>query len=117
MPVVFAEFGVSVKDQGYNSSFRDTTYNMVYKTLLNSAKKGGSGAGSLIWQLFPDGTDYMNDGYAIVLPKTPTIADMISLNSARLELISSICTWNCRWGCNKRLLALDHTCHAYNSAF
>uniref|UniRef100_A0A803MI40 mannan endo-1,4-beta-mannosidase n=2 Tax=Chenopodium quinoa TaxID=63459 RepID=A0A803MI40_CHEQI len=107
MPVVFAEFGVSVKDPGYNSSFRDTIYNTVYKTLVNSAKKGGSGAGSLLWQLFPEGTDYMDDGYAIVLTKSQSLADMIALNSARLELISSICSWNCRWGCKKRLLGLD----------
>uniref|UniRef100_A0A803L3J4 mannan endo-1,4-beta-mannosidase n=1 Tax=Chenopodium quinoa TaxID=63459 RepID=A0A803L3J4_CHEQI len=79
MPVVFAEF----------------------------AKKGGSGAGSLLWQLFPEGTDYMDDGYAIVLTKSQSLADMIALNSARLELISSVCAWNCRWGCKKRLLGLD----------
>ena len=45
MPVVFAEFGVSTKDPGYNTSFRDAVINTVYKTLLNSIKKGGSGGG------------------------------------------------------------------------
>ena len=33
MPVVFAEFGVSSKDPGYNSSFRDTLINSVQKPL------------------------------------------------------------------------------------
>ncbi|KAB2008803.1 hypothetical protein ES319_D10G123600v1 [Gossypium barbadense] len=47
MPVIFSEFGVSRKDPGYNSSYRDTLISTVYKTLLNSTKKGGSGAGSL----------------------------------------------------------------------
>ncbi|KNA11219.1 hypothetical protein SOVF_137180 [Spinacia oleracea] len=107
MPVVFSEFGVSAKDPGYNSSFRDTIYNTVYKALLISAKKGGSGAGSLLWQLFPEGTEYMNDGYAVVLTESQSLTDMISLNSARLELISAACGWNCRWGCKKRLLGLD----------
>ncbi|KAE8696277.1 Mannan endo-1,4-beta-mannosidase 6 [Hibiscus syriacus] len=46
MPVIFSEFGVSSKDTGYNSSYRDTLISTVYKTLLNSTKKGGSGAGS-----------------------------------------------------------------------
>jgi len=109
MPVVFAEFGVSTKDIGYNSSFRDTIYKLVYKNLVDSAKKGGSGAGSLMWQLFPDGTDYMNDGYAVVLSKASSIADMISLNSARFELINIACGWHCRWGCKKRLLAVDQS--------
>lgn len=53
MPVVFAEFGVSTKDSGYNTSFRDTLINTVYKALLNSTKKGGSGAGSLFVAALP----------------------------------------------------------------
>ncbi|KAA8517630.1 hypothetical protein F0562_015104 [Nyssa sinensis] len=79
MPVVFAEFGVSTKDTGYNSSFRDTIISTVYNSLLNSTKKGGSGGGSLLWQLFPEGTDNMDDGYAIVISKSPsTCKDHIS---------------------------------------
>lgn len=44
MPVVFSEFGVSSKDPGYNSTYRDTLISTVYSSILNSTKKGGSGA-------------------------------------------------------------------------
>ncbi|XP_058214781.1 mannan endo-1,4-beta-mannosidase 6 isoform X1 [Rhododendron vialii] len=102
MPVVFGEFGVSSKDSGYNTSFRNTLFSTVYKTLLNSTKKGGSGGGSLLWQLFPEATDYMDDGYAIVLSKSPSTSDIISLHSKRLTTFNSFCSWKCHWGCKKK---------------
>ncbi|KAK3017763.1 hypothetical protein RJ639_005079 [Escallonia herrerae] len=102
MPVLFAEFGVSTKDPGYNSSFRDTLISTVYKTLLDSTKKGGSGGGSLLWQLFPEGTDYMDDGYAVVLSKSPSTSNILSLHSKRLVTFNSLCSWRCRWGCKKK---------------
>uniref|UniRef100_A0A7N0U3B5 mannan endo-1,4-beta-mannosidase n=1 Tax=Kalanchoe fedtschenkoi TaxID=63787 RepID=A0A7N0U3B5_KALFE len=102
MPVVFGEFGISSHDQGYNTSFRDAIYSLVYKELLNSTRKGGSGAGSLMWQLFPDGTEYMDDGYAVVLSKSSSLSNIISLHSTRLMLFNTLCNWKCRWGCRKR---------------
>lgn len=102
MPVVFGEFGVSAKDRGYNSSFRDAFIGAVYDTLINSTKKGGSGGGSLLWQLFPEGTDSMDDGYAIVLSKSPSTSNIISLQSTRLETFNSLCSWKCHWGCKKK---------------
>lgn len=104
MPVIFGEYGVSTKDPGYNSSYRDKVVSTVFNTLLNSTKKGGSGAGSLLWQVFPEGTDYMDDGYAVVLSKTPSISNMVSLHSKRLAIFNSLCSWKCRWGCKKHKL-------------
>ncbi|XP_057971190.1 mannan endo-1,4-beta-mannosidase 6 isoform X2 [Malania oleifera] len=102
MPVVFAEFGVSAKDPGYNTTFRDKLTGTVYKAVLDSAKKGGSGSGSILWQLFPEGTDYMDDGYAIVLSKSPSTANVISLQSTRLTMLNSMCSWKSHWGCKKK---------------
>lgn len=115
MPVVFGEFGISSKDPVYNSSFRDAVMNMVYKTLLASTKKGGSGGGSLVWQLFPEGTDYMDDGYAIVLSKSPSTSNIMALQSTRMSMFNSICSMRCRWGCKKKNfmdhILLDHHDH------
>ncbi|KAL8167272.1 hypothetical protein V2J09_008771 [Rumex salicifolius] len=104
MPVVFGEFGVSSKDEGFNTSFRDTIYSTVYKTLIHSAINGGSGGGSLMWQLFPDGTDYMDDGYAVVLSKASSTSAIISLQSTRVNMISSKCGWRCHWNCKKHVI-------------
>lgn len=111
MPVIFAEFGVSSKDPGYNSSFRDALISTVYKTVLNSTKKGGSGAGSLLWQLFPDGMDNMDDGYAIVLAKSPSTLNLISLHSSKLATFNSMCSWKCHWGCKKKNALETIICH------
>ncbi|KAL5991348.1 Mannan endo-1,4-beta-mannosidase 6 [Asimina triloba] len=102
MPVIFAEFGVSTKDPGYNTSYRDTLIGTVYGSILNSIRKGGGGGGSLLWQLFPEGTDYMDDGYAIVLSKAPSTSSIISLQSSRLTLFNSLCSTKCHWGCRKK---------------
>lgn len=104
MPVIFAEFGVSSKDPGYNSTYRDTLISTVYSTILNSTKKGGSGAGSLLWQVFPEGTDNMDDGYAIVLSKSSSTSTIVSLQSTRLALFNSLCSSKCQWRCKKKKL-------------
>ncbi|XP_011622682.1 mannan endo-1,4-beta-mannosidase 6 [Amborella trichopoda] len=100
MPVLFAEFGVSSRDSGFNTSFRDNLVATVYKPVLESSKRGGGGGGALIWQLFPEGTEYMDDGYAVVLSKAPSTATIMSTQSKRLDMFSSSCSW--RWGCKKR---------------
>lgn len=109
MPVVFAEFGVSRKDPGYNLTYHDTLLTCVYQAVLNSIKKGGAAGGSLVWQLFPQGTDYMDDGYALVLSKNPSLSKIISLQSTRLSIFNSLCSWKCRWSCKKKHAFLPTT--------
>ncbi|MED6123223.1 Mannan endo-1,4-beta-mannosidase 6 [Stylosanthes scabra] len=102
MPIIFAEFGVSSKDPGYNATYRDTLITSVYNTILNSTKKGGSGAGTLLWQVFPEGTDNMDDGYAVVLSKSPSTSKIVSLHSSKLALFNSMCSSKFQWSCKKK---------------
>lgn len=85
MPVVFGEFGVSLKDERFTSEFREAFINKVHEMLLKSRKDGGCGGGSLLWQLFPEGTEHMDDGYAVVLAKSPTTSSMLSLHATMLQ--------------------------------
>lgn len=102
MPVLFTEFGVSAHDPGFNTTFRDIMLNTVYKMTLNSTRKGGAGAGSLVWQVFPQGAEFMDDGYAVYLTRAHTASKIISLQSKRLAIFNSLCGWRCKWGCKKK---------------
>lgn len=93
MPVVFGEFGVSLKEERFTSEFREAFISTVHKMLLASRKRGGSGGGSLLWQLFPEGTEHMDDGYAVVLAKSPATSYAISLHATKLQKVSSKCKW------------------------
>jgi len=102
MPVVFTEFGVSTKARStFNATSRDRFIQAVYGLLLDSTRRGGAGAGALLWQVFPEGMEYMDDGYGIVLPKEKATAGIMSVNSKRLVVFNSRCAWSCRWGCRK----------------
>ncbi|KAG8067716.1 hypothetical protein GUJ93_ZPchr0005g16232 [Zizania palustris] len=103
MPVLFAEFGVSTTKAGaaFNATTRDAFIEAVYGSMLRSTRRGGSGAGALLWQVFPEGTEYMDDGYAVVLPRAAATARIVAAHSRRLQPFNSRCAWSCRWGCNK----------------
>ena len=104
MPVIFGEFGFSSKEDEdqFDQPFRNAFIELVYETILNSTRRGGAGGGSLLWQLFPEGVDYMDDGYAVVLGDLPHTASLLSRHSRRLQIFNSRCSWNCRWSCRKR---------------
>ncbi|XP_072997445.1 mannan endo-1,4-beta-mannosidase 8-like [Typha latifolia] len=84
MPIMFAEFGASLKDERFDLEFREAFFETVYSTFLSSRMAGGVGGGCVIWQLFPEGVDHMDDGYAIILAKAPSTQNVISLNSKNL---------------------------------
>ncbi|XP_042454810.1 mannan endo-1,4-beta-mannosidase 8-like [Zingiber officinale] len=86
MPIVFGEFGVSVKDERFNSEFQQTFMETVYDTFLTSSQNRDVGGGSLVWQLFPEGTDHMDDGYAVVLARSPSTMQMVSRHSENLNV-------------------------------
>ncbi|KAK3139096.1 hypothetical protein QOZ80_5AG0377700 [Eleusine coracana subsp. coracana] len=103
MPVVFTEFGVSTKARStFNATSRDQFIQTVYGELLSSTRRGGAGAGGLLWQVFPEGTDYMDDGYGVVLPWEAVTAGIMSAHSQKLQMFNARCAWSCRWGCKKR---------------
>ncbi|KAH9319973.1 hypothetical protein KI387_021742 [Taxus chinensis] len=88
-PILFAEFGKSYKDPGYNITRRDGLYEIVYKNIYEAARSGEAGGGGLLWQLMAQGMKSLADGYEIVLSQSPSTAALISSQSKRL---SSLCS-------------------------
>ncbi|KAJ3684233.1 hypothetical protein LUZ61_013397 [Rhynchospora tenuis] len=85
MPIVFAEFGISIRDERFGTGFRELFMDTVYGTFLRSLEAGGPGGGCILWQLFPEGAEHMDDGYAVVLAKYPSTFSLVSLQSKRLS--------------------------------
>lgn len=111
MPVIFGEFGVSSKDDRFHAKFREVFNSMVYRTLLKSSRRGGSGGGCLIWQLFPEGTDHMDDGYAVILPKSPVTSRMLSDHNMKLKTSNPKSSWNFPWAPKERFDAANSSSH------
>ncbi|CAH9141634.1 unnamed protein product, partial [Cuscuta epithymum] len=84
-PMILSEFGKSKTDPGFTVAKRDKLMNTVYSDIYSSAKGGGAAAGSLFWQLFPEGMESYQDGYAIVFSESPTTADIINHQSSKLS--------------------------------
>ncbi|KAK7837246.1 mannan endo-1 [Quercus suber] len=84
-PVLFAEFGKSLKSSGNKQ--RDELFNTVYSTIYSSASGGGAAVGGLFWQLLAAGLDNFRDGYEIILSENPSIASVIAQESQKLGKI------------------------------
>ncbi|GLJ19089.1 hypothetical protein SUGI_0342820 [Cryptomeria japonica] len=86
-PILFAEFGKSYKDPGYNISERNKFYKTVYENIYKAAKTGKVGGGGLFWQLVAEGMESLADGYEIVLSQNPSTAALVSFQSRRLSAL------------------------------
>ncbi|KAL6212892.1 hypothetical protein ACLB2K_018107 [Fragaria x ananassa] len=83
-PVLFAEFGRSLKESGYTTSQRDRIFNTVYSAIYSSARGGGAAVGGLFWQLLDEGMDSFQDGYGVVLSENSSTVVIIAEESERL---------------------------------
>lgn len=83
-PVIFAEFGKTVKDPGFSMYKREQVFNTVYSAIYTSASSGGAAAGGLFWQLLTEGIDDMRDGYEIILSEHSSVANLIAQQSQKL---------------------------------
>ncbi|KAL2906641.1 Mannan endo-1 4-beta-mannosidase 7 [Bienertia sinuspersici] len=89
-PLLLAEFGKSEQDPGYSADQRNRLFATVYDKIYSSAKRGGSAAGGLFWQLLTEGIESFGDGYTIVLSKNPSTANMIAQQSHKMFMIRKI---------------------------
>ncbi|KAK3022090.1 hypothetical protein RJ639_045934 [Escallonia herrerae] len=86
-PLLFTEFGKSLKDPGFDTNQRDALFNSVYSAIYSSARGGGAAAGGMFWQLLTEGMDSFGDGYEVVLSESPSTASLITEQSQRLTKI------------------------------
>ncbi|XVE56080.1 hypothetical protein DITRI_Ditri03aG0208400 [Diplodiscus trichospermus] len=84
-PLLFAEFGKSLKISGPNQ--RDELFNTVYTAIYSSAKGGGAAVGGLFWQLFAEGMDSFGDGYEIIMSEGTSTVNIITQESQKLNHI------------------------------
>lgn len=83
-PVMFTEFGLSNLNKDFEPSQRDRFYGTIYNIIYKSAKKGGSGAGALIWQYLVEGMEEYNDDFGMVPWERPSLYALVVRQSCRL---------------------------------
>lgn len=86
-PVMLTEFGLSSQNKDFDPAQRDRLFKVVYDIIYKSAKKNGSGAGSLLWQLFVEGMDDFHDDFGIIPWRRQSTYDVITGQSCRLALL------------------------------
>ncbi|XP_062106011.1 mannan endo-1,4-beta-mannosidase 2-like [Humulus lupulus] len=89
-PVVFSEFGLSNLNKDFEPAQRDRFYKVIYDIIYKSAKKGGSGAGALIWQYLVDGMEEYNDDFGMVPWEVPSLYALVVRQSCRLSKFEGV---------------------------
>ncbi|KAK3139193.1 hypothetical protein QOZ80_5AG0379280 [Eleusine coracana subsp. coracana] len=84
MPILIGEFGVSLKDGKFGNELREAFMETVYGIFLSSRKGGLIAGGCLVWQLFPESAEHMDDGYAVIFAKSPSILNLLANHSRSL---------------------------------
>ncbi|XP_019703769.3 mannan endo-1,4-beta-mannosidase 1 [Elaeis guineensis] len=84
-PLLFTEFGKSLKPPGSTVNQRDAFYGQVYGSAFVSAEDEGPLGGGLFWQLLAQGMDGLRDSYEIVPTEQRSTASIISQISRRIS--------------------------------
>lgn len=87
-PVLFSEFGLSNENKKFEYSHREVFYKSIYDLIWKSARKGGSGAGALVWQLFIENMEESNDDFGFVPSERPSLFRLMKMQSCRLARIT-----------------------------
>ncbi|XP_058077402.1 mannan endo-1,4-beta-mannosidase 4-like [Magnolia sinica] len=87
-PLLLTEFGKSSKASGYTINKRDAVFETHYDIIYSSANSGGPYAGGLFWQLLDPGMDYMRDGFEVIIPDSPSTANIIAQQSKKISALN-----------------------------
>uniref|UniRef100_A0A0E0K5M5 mannan endo-1,4-beta-mannosidase n=1 Tax=Oryza punctata TaxID=4537 RepID=A0A0E0K5M5_ORYPU len=87
-PLLVTEFGWSARSNGYTVAARDAYFRTVYDAVYASARAGGPCAGGLFWQVMAPGMESWTDGYEVVLERSPSTADVVAHQCARIAGLS-----------------------------
>ncbi|KAK1321254.1 Mannan endo-1,4-beta-mannosidase 2 [Acorus calamus] len=92
-PIMVTEFGLSNLNKDFDHSHRDAFYKAIYDIFYESAKKGGAGAGTFVWQLLVGGMEEYNDDFGIVAWERPSLYGLIKEQSCRLAEVRYGKSW------------------------
>eukprot|EP01018_Ginkgo_biloba_P010213 Gb_33018 [translate_table: standard] len=87
-PVLFTEFGLSSHFKDFEASHRDLLLKTMYDKIYESARKGGAGAGAMVWQFVMEGMDDHGDEFSLVPWQRPSTYKLIVEQSCRLQTLS-----------------------------
>lgn len=86
-PVLFTEFGLSSLCKDYEASHRDLLLKTMYDKIYESARKGGAGSGSLVWQFVLEGMEEYGDEFSFVPWQRSSTYKLIVEQSCRLQTL------------------------------